>query len=136
MAKRSIIVSKYDVYKYRHICDPSNFSGGTRTEKFYDHTQVSIFINTDEEVSKNNLKKYYKEDNFERFFIYEETSEADNLFIDKLVDTFYMYVNRYKNITLYIDNLNEFEISEIKKIIDTEVDMIRKPKNRFYDLDF
>lgn len=91
MSKRSIIVSKYSETKYREILDPSNFDGGTRTEKYLGETRVFVDIYDENEVTENNLKSYYRDDNYERYVIYEEKTTPDSLFLNKIIESLNVY---------------------------------------------
>lgn len=138
MEKRSIIVSKYTQIKYREIIDPSDFScGGTRTETFLGDTHVSIFIYNESDVVKNNLNAYIKDDTFERYCIYQEISINDKSFMEKLSEALNSYCQKYKYIVLYIDNMNEEEITLINNKYKDKISIEKKPKRkRGWDIKF
>ncbi len=137
MSKRSIIVSKYSETKYREILDPSNFDGGTRTEKYLGETRVFVDIYDENEVTENNLKSYYRDDNYERYVIYEEKTTPDSLFLNKIIESLNVYCKEKKHVTLYIDNLKEDEIAFINEHFHDKISIRKKTKrNRSWNIKF
>lgn len=136
MATRKICVEQYNEGQsgVREVVDPSNLFEGSKSEPFvteFSEKTIDVRISNDLVVDDNRTLNRDRKftplikwrDNLIEYFIYEEKTEKDNLFISKLTDTLYWFGYRYCQLNLFYKYLSKDELLHIRETFQDKVDI-------------